>query len=101
MRLLRIAVETENFLSLLDIFPAVALYLLGRGETYFALEVYALASRYAYVANSRWFEDVAGCHIKAAKADLTADMVAKAETRGKDRDVWAIASELLAMLEEE
>jgi predicted ATPase/DNA-binding SARP family transcriptional activator len=101
LRSLQIAVGAENFLSLLDIFPAVALYLLGQGETYFALEVYALASRYAYVANSRWFEDVAGCHIEAAKADLTADMVAKAETRGKDRDVWATASELLAMLENE
>jgi hypothetical protein len=89
----------EIFLSLLDIFPAVALYLLGQGETHFALELYTLASRYAYVANSRWIEDVAGRHIEAVKASLTADEVARAERQGKARDMWATATELVALLE--
>jgi hypothetical protein len=79
----------------------VALYLLGQGETRFALEVYALASRYAYVANSCWFEDMAGCHIEAAKAGLVAEVVAQAEKQGKERDMWATATGLMVVLEKE
>lgn len=95
MRSLRIAVDTESFLSLLDIFPAVALYLLGQNELSLALETYTLASQYAYVANSRWFDDIVGWNIKAIKAGKTA----KGKRCGEGRDMWVTATELLMKLE--
>ena len=96
---LQIAIDSNNSLSLLDVFPAVALYLLGQRETSLALELYSLASRYAYVNNSRWLADVTGSHIEAAKVRLTTSEVTKAERQGKARDMWATASELLTVLE--
>jgi hypothetical protein len=64
-----------------------------------AVEVYALASRYSAVANSRWFEDIAGKHIAAAATILPPDVVAAAQERGRARDLWATMEELLAELE--
>ena len=63
-----------------------------------AVELYALASRYAHVANSRWYEDVAGKHIAAIAATLPPDVVAAAQERGKTRDLWETAAELLQEL---
>jgi tetratricopeptide (TPR) repeat protein len=60
-----------------------------------ALELYALASRYPLVANSRWFEDVVGRHIVAAAATLTPEMVEAAQARGQARDLAATLRELL------
>jgi tetratricopeptide (TPR) repeat protein len=86
---------------LLLVLPAMALLLADRGEVARAVELYALASRYPHVANSRWFEDVAGKHIAAVAATLPPDVVAAAQERGRARDLWATAEELLAELEEE
>jgi hypothetical protein len=47
------------------------------------------------VANSRWFEDVAGRHIAAAAAPLPPDVVAAAQERGRARDLDATVAELL------
>jgi hypothetical protein len=63
------------------------------------VELYALATRYPFVANSRWFEDVAGRHITAVAATLPPEVVAAAQARGRARDLWETAQELLAELE--
>ena len=65
-----------------------------------AVELYALASRYPFVANSRWFEDVAGKHIAAVAATLPPEVVAAAQERGKARDLWATAEEMLKELQD-
>jgi hypothetical protein len=52
------------------------------------------------VANSRWFEDVAGKHIAAVAATLPPEVVAVARERGRARDLEATVAELLAELEE-
>jgi hypothetical protein len=75
--------------------------LADQGKTEQAVELYALASRYPYVANSRWFEDVAGRHIAAAAATLSPDVVAAAQERGRARDLDATVKELLAELGKE
>jgi tetratricopeptide (TPR) repeat protein len=75
--------------------PAVALLFADRGEHARAVELYTLAFRLPSVANSRWFEDVFGRHIAAAAADLPPDVVAEAQERGRERDLWATAQELL------
>ena len=60
--------------------------------------MYALASRYPFVANSKWFDDVAGKHIAAVAATLPPEVVAAAQERGRARDLDATVAELLAEL---
>jgi tetratricopeptide (TPR) repeat protein len=97
---LQIFTEIGAFFPLMYGLPAVALLLVDRGETERAVELYALASRYPFVANSRWFEDVAGKHIAAVAATLPPEVVAAAHERGRARDLEVTVAELLAELEE-
>jgi tetratricopeptide (TPR) repeat protein len=83
---------------LLDVLPAIALLLADRGEAERAVELYALASRYSYVSNAQWFEDIAGKEIAAVAATLKPDVVAAAQARGRARDLDATVKELLAEL---
>ena len=98
---LRTAVEIGAFAPLLYALPTAALLLADQREVERAVELYALASRYAFVANSRWFEDVAGKHIAAVAATLPLDVVCAAQERGRSRDLWDTAQELLEELERE
>jgi hypothetical protein len=50
------------------------------------------------VANSRWFEDVAGRYIAAGGVTLPPDVVAAAQERGWARDLEATVAELLVEL---
>jgi hypothetical protein len=81
--------------------PQAALLLADRGQTERAVELYALAARHPFVANSRWFEDVAGREIAALAESLPPDVVAAAQERGRGRDLWATVRELLIELEGE
>jgi predicted ATPase/DNA-binding SARP family transcriptional activator len=96
---LRTSAEIRSLLPLLLVLPGIALLLADRGEKERAVELYALASRYPLVANSRWFEDVAGKHIAAVAATLPPDVVAAAQERGRAREMDATVAELLAELE--
>jgi tetratricopeptide (TPR) repeat protein len=97
---LQIATQIGRFELHLNVLSSVALLLANAGEAERAVELYALASRYPFVANSRWFEDVIGKHIAAAAASLPPDAVAAAQARGRARDLWDTAAELLAELGE-
>jgi tetratricopeptide (TPR) repeat protein len=77
---------------------AAALLLADQGEVARAVEMYALASRNPFVANSRWFEDVAGRRIAAVAATLPPKVVAVAQARGRARDLDAAVAELLEEL---
>jgi hypothetical protein len=98
---LRIATEIGADFSVWVSLPAATLLLADRGEPERAVELYALASRYPHVANSYWFEDVAGRHMAAVAATLPPEIVAAAQERGRARDLWATARELLVELEKE
>jgi tetratricopeptide (TPR) repeat protein len=97
---LRIAVETHGHSTALHSLPAMALLLMDGSERFTpdverAVELYALASRYPFVANSRWFEDIAGREIAAAAAStLSPQVIAAAEERGRGRDLWLTVEEL-------
>jgi tetratricopeptide (TPR) repeat protein len=95
---LQMAAESQDHVAFLYTLPGVALLLADRGERARAVELYALASRYPFVANSRWFEDVAGKHVAAAEA-LPPEVVVAAQERGRARDPWTTAEELLIELE--
>ena len=62
------------------------------------MELYALASRHGFVANSRWFEEVAGQHAAAVAETLPPEVVAAAQERGRARDLDAAVAELLEEL---
>jgi tetratricopeptide (TPR) repeat protein len=72
-----------------------ALLLADEGEAERAVELYVLAETYPFVANSRWFEDVAGREMAAVAATLPADVVTAARERGQARDLDATVDELL------
>jgi predicted anti-sigma-YlaC factor YlaD len=80
--------------------PTIALFLANRGEVERAVELYALACRYPYVANARLWEDIAGKHIAAAAKTLPPEVVEAAQARGRARDLEATVRELLCELEE-
>jgi len=95
---LHIGAETGTFRARITPLPAAALFLVDGGEPEQAVELYALASRYPYVACSRWFEDVAGRQIASKAAGLPADVVSAAQERGRARDLDATVKELLIEL---
>jgi DNA-binding SARP family transcriptional activator/predicted ATPase len=97
---LEIAQESGAVPPLLWAFPAAALLLASEGESERTVELYALASRYPFVANSRWFEDVAGKALSEVAASLPAERVAVLQERGRTRDLEAAVAELLAELSE-
>jgi predicted ATPase/class 3 adenylate cyclase/tetratricopeptide (TPR) repeat protein len=81
------------------IFPALALLELVDGEVERAIEFYAYAASYRYVADSQWFYDVVGRHIELAAESLPAEFVVAAQERGRKLDPGEVAKELLIELE--
>jgi tetratricopeptide (TPR) repeat protein len=96
---LQAVTKTGSVPTLLWTLPAAALLVADRGADERAVELYALASRYGLVANSHWFEDVAGRHVAAVAASLPPDAVTAAQERGRARDLDPTAADLLAELE--
>jgi hypothetical protein len=80
------------------VLPFVALLMAEQGQAERAVEIYALASRYPYVANSRWYEDLVGQRIAAVAATLPPEVVAAAQERGRARDLWTTVEELAVEL---
>ena len=102
VEVLRLAVKTQNVPAALYALPAAALLLVDDGARRRATELYALASRYPFVAHSRWFEDVAGREVAAVAAStLPPDVIAVVEARGRGRDLWTTVEELLVELAEQ
>jgi tetratricopeptide (TPR) repeat protein len=95
---LEVATGTGGMLPLLWALPVMALLLASKGEAERAVEMYALATRYPFVARSRWFANVAGKALAGVSATLPAERVAVLQQRGLARDPQATAVELLAEL---
>jgi hypothetical protein len=95
---LRLLIDTRNSTTALHSLAAAALLRMDAGEAERAVQLYALASSYPFVANSRWFEEIAGQETAAAAETLPPDVVARAHERGRARDLWATVEELLEEL---
>jgi tetratricopeptide (TPR) repeat protein len=93
---LPLPIREYNFVSLLEGLLAAGLLLAGQGEKQFAVELYALAIRYSVVANSKFYEDVAGRSIRTLAAGMPPAAYQAAWERGQARDLWETAAELLA-----
>jgi tetratricopeptide (TPR) repeat protein len=95
---LQIAAELEVFVPVMFALPAVALLWADDGKLEQAVELYGLASRYPFVANSRWFGDVVRRRVTAIATSLPPDVVTAAQERGRKRDLQATVAELLGEL---
>jgi tetratricopeptide (TPR) repeat protein len=95
---LHTGVELGGFMPMMYGLPVAALLLADQGAVERAVEVYACASRYGFVANSRWFEDVVGQPLRAMAASLPAEAVESAQERGRLEDWDAMAARLLSEL---
>ena len=80
--------------------PAVALLSADAGDAERAVEFYAAALQSPYIRNSTWFEQFAGEYIAALAAELPEETAVAAQERGRQRDLWTTAEEILAELEE-
>ena len=89
---LRIGLDTGTAKPLIWALPGLAVLLARSGKTGQAGELWTLASSYPIVANSRWFDDVAGKHICATAPSHTG---ASAQARGRSMDLWDTAARLL------
>ena len=97
---LQASIEIRDVCMLMYALPVAALLLFDRGQLERAIEIYALASCYPFVARSTWFEAVIGQEIAAAAEALAPQVVAEARVRGRTRDLWATVEELLDELAE-
>ena len=85
----------SGYYSVLCGLYGAALLFLDRGEIERAVDLAALVLRFPVAAHSHWFKDVAGREISAAADSLPPDVVAAAQERGRERDIWETASSLL------
>jgi hypothetical protein len=87
-------------MHLLPILPVV----LAASENYEhkarAVQLYALAKTLPFVANSKLFEDIAECKLKASVVNLSMDVILSAQNRGQALDIWETAVVLLDELRE-
>jgi tetratricopeptide (TPR) repeat protein len=95
-----IEIETElgAFMPVLYSLPVAALLLAERGAIERAVEVYACATSYPFVANSRWFQDLVAGPLVAAEGRLSVESAAAARERGQAQDWRAMAVTLPAEL---
>ena len=101
-RALEITLAKQNYMNLVHILPLIAVVLTDEEQDSLnerAVELYALAKSHPFIANSSLFEDIAGKHITAATAHLPADVVARAQERGRALDWWETAETLLDELD--
>jgi predicted ATPase len=96
---LRMTLKTKSGPSLMHSLPAAALFLAREGQSEQAIEIYELACTFPHVANAPLFEDLVGNEIAAIVDSLPPEATEAARKRGRERDPWATAEELLAELE--
>ncbi|MFQ5854241.1 MAG: BTAD domain-containing putative transcriptional regulator [Anaerolineae bacterium] len=92
---LQTAIEIGAFIPLLFAIPLAALLAADRGERKRAVELYTLASHYAFVADSRWCNDVFGQHISNVATALPPEAATAAQGREQARDLWAAAKAVI------
>ncbi len=100
MESMQTGVRLHSYTNLSFAVPAAALYLAINGQVERAVELCGLIEEKSMLRNSPWFEDVAGKTIKELAADLSPEVVATARERGRQRDLFVTAAELLEEFKE-
>jgi hypothetical protein len=79
--------------------PIFSCLLVEQAEIEMAVEIFALAMEFPFVFNSQWFECIFGREISTAAKTLPIEIIEAAQKRGRERDLWKTAKELLAELD--
>jgi hypothetical protein len=95
---LEIGIDLGAFMPVIYSLPVAALLLAEGGAVEQALELCACATRYPFVANSRWFQDLIAGPLATAEARLSAESAAAARARGQAQDWQAMVATLPAAL---
>jgi tetratricopeptide (TPR) repeat protein len=93
---LDIVLEVRTILPLLEALPAIAKFLCLQEEIELAVEIYALTMTSPMLANAALIQDLIGSFMDAITKPLPPEAVAAAQERGRQRDLWETAAELLA-----
>jgi predicted ATPase/DNA-binding SARP family transcriptional activator len=96
---LRGLLEQRTWITMIDALATIALLLADDEDPERAVELYALTEREATPRHDTLTFAVCRRELAVVVAALPADVAAAAETRGRARDLWATAEELLAELE--
>jgi hypothetical protein len=98
---IRLVLERTFARPPMELWPIAALLAADRGDLERAAELHALSQAFPYVANSRWFYDVAGRELDEIVARLPVDAAQAAMARGLALDLWATAEALAAELSQD
>ena len=97
---LHTGIEIRGFYPVLCILCGIALDFLECGDIERAIELAALLWSYPIVANSQWFDDIAGQEITAAIENIPPEVASVCQERGRCRDLWETARELIEELKD-
>ncbi len=87
--------KTHGMFSANLCLPAAAVMLSRAGEVEKAIEVQAMMLRIPAISGSQWYEDTCWRYITRAAADLPPEVIQARRERGRQRDLFATAEELL------
>jgi hypothetical protein len=90
------ALETQTHARVKVALLGFALLYADEGKVEEAVRLHALVNRYPYVANSRWFADIAGDRLEAVAAELPATSAEQARQQGRNLDLWETAQSLIS-----
>lgn len=94
-RSLQVGIEEITFWPVCLALSDYALVLARWGQRERAIEMYTLATQAPAIANSHLVEDLVGREVQSAAASLEPEVVYAAQARGRARDLFATAEELL------
>ena len=92
---LLITKELHDSVTAIFILPCAFLFLVQEGKIDLAQELYALASLYPFFTNTAFIQDLVREPFIALSNEVQPEVVAAAEQRGRQRDLWATIDELL------
>jgi DNA-binding SARP family transcriptional activator/predicted ATPase len=92
---LQIGVDIHGIFMVFTAAFQISSFFLDVGEIERAVEFIALAKCHPAIANSRWVWDVYEQPVVEAAKALPSEVVAAAQERGRQRDIWDTAKELL------
>lgn len=96
LTLLRVTASHPDAFALIHMLLSIALIFAEQGAPERALELYSLAKRHPMVGNNQAVTTFFGQRLDAAAAALSPEEAQSAQARGRERDPWATAHELLA-----
>jgi predicted ATPase len=70
-----------------------------RGDSLTGIEIYAMLEQQKFIRDSRWFRDLYRDPIFAAAVKENPQEIAKAESLGKDRDLWRTLEQIVQQAE--